>query len=169
MRRSLLVGLSSLRQGENFFEFEHDPQALGLDACEVAENPSFEYLVGTMRELVTVLRDGTRLLIRGRILFRARLLCAVCGVEYEQEFDEELMAEMLDIGRPELLGKDGIEYADETMLTPDDFLDLTALVRDAVHLAIPIAPVCREGCRGVCPECGVDLNAHDCHCRRIRD
>lgn len=166
MKRSLLVGLSSLHQGENLFEFEHEPQSVGLDTCEVAENPSFECLVGTIRERVTVLRDGSRLLIRGRVFFRARLFCAVCGVEHEREFDEELMAEVLDIGRPQPSDDRGIDYADETMLTSNDFLDLTTLVRDAVHLAIPIAPVCREGCRGVCPECGTDLNEDDCNCHR---
>ncbi len=166
MRGSLLVGLSSLRQGENLFEFEHDPRSLGMDACEVAENPSFRCLIGTMHECVTVLRDGTRLLIKGRVTFRARLLCAVCGVEYERDFDEELMSEVLDLGRPELSCENSIDYADETMLV-SDYLDVTALVRDTVHLAIPIAPVCREGCRGVCPECGMNLNEHDCGCHRI--
>ena len=42
-------------------------------------------------------------------------------------------------------------------------LDLEPLAREAILLAAPIAPVCRSECRGLCPECGVDLNAgpHD--------
>lgn len=37
-------------------------------------------------------------------------------------------------------------------------LDLEPLAREAVQLAAPIAPVCRPDCRGLCPECGADLN-----------
>ncbi len=48
-------------------------------------------------------------------------------------------------------------------LTDHHELDLEPLVREAIQLAAPIAPVCRPDCRGLCPECGGDLNAtpHD--------
>ncbi|MEO0078115.1 MAG: DUF177 domain-containing protein [candidate division WOR-3 bacterium] len=32
-------------------------------------------------------------------------------------------------------------------------------------MAIPIAPRCRPDCRGVCPECGANLNEGSCGCR----
>lgn len=38
-----------------------------------------------------------------------------------------------------------------------DLLDLEPVVRDAVVLALPIAPVCGAGCPGLCPRCGVRL------------
>jgi DUF177 domain-containing protein len=37
-------------------------------------------------------------------------------------------------------------------------LDLAGPVRDAISMAEPIAPLCRPDCRGLCPECGADLN-----------
>jgi uncharacterized protein len=42
-------------------------------------------------------------------------------------------------------------------------LDLGPLVRDAISLAEPIAPLCRPDCPGLCPECGADLatGSHD--------
>lgn len=36
-------------------------------------------------------------------------------------------------------------------------LDLEPVVRDALVLALPLQPVCREDCRGLCPECGTRL------------
>ncbi|MBM3314856.1 DUF177 domain-containing protein [candidate division WOR-3 bacterium] len=166
MKRPLLVGLSGLRPGENLLEFEHEPGQLGLDPREVAENPSFERLVGTMRERVTITRDGTRLLVRGRVAFRARLQCAACGTEYERDFDEELGAEVVDLARvPSTPAHRSDPAEPEGLLAGGDLLDLATLVRDAVHLAVPIAPVCRPGCRGVCPCCGADRNEIDCGCR----
>lgn len=48
-------------------------------------------------------------------------------------------------------------------LTDAHELDLGPLVRDAISLAEPIAPLCRPDCPGLCPECGADLasGAHD--------
>jgi uncharacterized protein len=40
-----------------------------------------------------------------------------------------------------------------------DELDLRSWVRDALALALPSQVLCRDDCRGLCPECGVNLNA----------
>ena len=37
-------------------------------------------------------------------------------------------------------------------------LDLEPVVRDAVVLALPLSPLCREDCRGLCPDCGEVLD-----------
>ncbi len=43
---------------------------------------------------------------------------------------------------------------DETGRLIDDYLDLEPVVRDAVVLALPLAPLCQEDCAGLCPDCG---------------
>ena len=48
-----------------------------------------------------------------------------------------------------------------------DQLDLEPMARDAVLLELPLAPLCREGCRGLCPTCGADLNLGDCDCEPV--
>jgi uncharacterized protein len=44
-------------------------------------------------------------------------------------------------------------------------LDLEPMVRDAVGLALPLNPLCRDDCRGLCVRCGKDLNTGPCECR----
>ena len=46
---------------------------------------------------------------------------------------------------------------DEIGQLVDDYIDLEPLLRDAVVLALPLAPVCREDCPGLCPDCGARL------------
>ena len=41
-------------------------------------------------------------------------------------------------------------------------VDLEPVVREAVLLDLPLAPLCREDCAGLCAECGTDRNEHDC-------
>jgi uncharacterized protein len=46
----------------------------------------------------------------------------------------------------------------------DDHIDLGPLVRDAIVLELPMAPLCREDCAGLCPQCGADRNEAPCGC-----
>jgi uncharacterized protein len=51
---------------------------------------------------------------------------------------------------------------EETYLLRGDQIDVEPLVRDAVLLELPLAPLCREACQGLCPECGANRNDDDC-------
>ena len=45
-----------------------------------------------------------------------------------------------------------------------DRIDLAPLAREALLLELPMAPLCRDGCKGLCPTCGADLNNGPCGC-----
>ena len=51
----------------------------------------------------------------------------------------------------------------------DDQLDLKPLVRDALLLELPLAPLCTATCAGLCPTCGADRNIEECACVAPRD
>jgi uncharacterized protein len=52
---------------------------------------------------------------------------------------------------------------DETDELEGDLIDFEPVLRDAVVLALPFQPVCREDCPGLCSECGVHLADHPGH------
>jgi uncharacterized protein len=52
----------------------------------------------------------------------------------------------------------GHTVEDETARMEGDFLDLEPTLRDAVVLALPLTPLCREDCAGLCAECGERLD-----------
>ncbi|MEP7048389.1 MAG: DUF177 domain-containing protein [Ilumatobacteraceae bacterium] len=45
-----------------------------------------------------------------------------------------------------------------------DQVDLARMVRENILLDAPVAPLCRPDCAGLCPTCGIDLNAGTCDC-----
>jgi uncharacterized protein len=49
------------------------------------------------------------------------------------------------------------------------FVDLAPLVHDAILLDLPLAPLCRPDCAGLCPQCGIDRNEASCDCQAPRD
>jgi DUF177 domain-containing protein len=47
----------------------------------------------------------------------------------------------------------------------DDTIDLGEVMREQFFLALPMKPLCRPDCRGLCPVCGKNRNLEQCECR----
>ena len=78
--------------------------------------------------------------------------CARCLDPVEHELDVEVQE--LFVYDPQELRDAG---DDDTPALVGDLLDVEPAVRDAVVLALPVAPLCREDCPGLCVECGARL------------
>jgi uncharacterized protein len=52
----------------------------------------------------------------------------------------------------------------DTAYYRDGVIDLAELVREQLYLALPMKPLCQEACRGLCSECGTNLNSGACAC-----
>lgn len=56
-----------------------------------------------------------------------------------------------------------LSEADEEVYTGRE-IELDPLVREQLLLALPAYPLCREGCKGLCPVCGQNRNERECSC-----
>ncbi len=101
---------------------------------------------------VTVDLDGIDdgVLARFQATVTAQLVCTRCLAEWP----EELSVSAFQVFEEEP-DEDG--YALER-----DTIDLTGPVRDEIALAVPMRPLCRPDCAGLCPTCGNDLNENPC-------
>jgi uncharacterized protein len=91
------------------------------------------------------------ILARGTIEFVAGLSCNRCLTEWSEDGT---------VAFTQLFGPDNDE--DTLPIERDGHIDLEPVVRDEVGLALPLVPLCREDCRGLCPTCGTDLNTAPC-------
>lgn len=48
-----------------------------------------------------------------------------------------------------------------------DYIDLGELLTEQLRLQIPFQPLCKESCKGICPNCGADLNVGRCACAKL--
>lgn len=55
---------------------------------------------------------------------------------------------------------------DEAIVVMDDVLDITEIVETSIISTFPIQRVCMNDCRGLCQECGCNLNYNTCSCRK---
>ena len=62
-----------------------------------------------------------------------------------------------------------VEEDEEQYRVENDTVDLEPVLRDAVVTSLPFQPVCRPDCKGLCSECGVQLNDHPGHRHEVVD
>ena len=88
------------------------------------------------------------LVVRGRVETVLGLTCHRCLTEWQA---------VLDLPVAEAMGFEDDEDADVYRLD-GDVADVEPVLRDVVLLEVPLNPLCREDCRGLCATCGADLN-----------
>jgi uncharacterized protein len=100
-------------------------------------------------ELVLENASGV-LVVRGQAETTLQLTCDRCLTVWSEDLDIEIT---------EALGfdVDGDGYALDR-----DTADLEPVLRDALLLEVPLRPMCRDDCRGICATCGADLNTATC-------
>lgn len=109
---------------------------------------------------------GSEVIIKGSIMAGVELVCSRCLRDFRQEltvpFDvvyhsaDELNADERYQLKPSEL---------ETGFYRGDELDTGELFKEQLLLNCPIKPLCSDSCKGICPQCGVDLNEGICKCR----
>ena len=126
-----------------------DEQVEGL-STELARVPEDRPVQGDL--LLENVIEG--LLVSGPLSGLMTLSCARCLKPFEWGFTLEVH-ELFVAGAT---GQDD-EYPLE-----DGAIDLEPMIRDAVLLAMPFAPLCRAECQGLCERCGGDRNLGECSC-----
>jgi uncharacterized protein len=85
--------------------------------------------------------------------------CGRCLRDIDKSYDFSIQELFLfEEGETVEASDDDDEDADETGRMQGDLIDLEPAVRDAVVLALPVNPLCRQDCPGLCPDCGVHLD-----------
>jgi uncharacterized protein len=129
----------------------------GFDQVDVSDDLSLRQVDG----LVTIGRTPQGLLVQGKFSGSLSLQCVRCLADYEH---------MLHWDLTELYAFNEKSVTDSGLFVPEDAqIDLAPLIRDYALLDVPISPVCRPDCRGLCPACGQNLNERDCGHRPPQD
>ena len=113
---------------------------------------------------------GRSVCLSGRVRTSVGLVCGACLGGFRQTLEVLLVEEFGRDVSPAPASPHGEQELGPVdfmvPLEPGDILDLTEVVRQHLVLALPIAPRCSEACRGLCPQCGTNLNAGVCSCKR---
>jgi len=120
--------------------------------------------------------DGTHAFASGTLRGHLVVACSRCIGPVRLALDEKLRVTFMPPGEmpqeDEAGSEDGAEVAEEDLDTfpfDGERIDLEPVLREQFVLAVPFAPLCREDCKGLCPQCGIDLNTGTCTCEKPVD
>jgi uncharacterized protein len=114
---------------------------------------------------VRLMRTNRSILVKGTLDTEAELTCSRCLGQFECPLVMKLEEEYYPT--TDVITGAPVPVPDEPgLFTIDEHhvLDLTEAVRQYVLLAIPMKPLCKEDCAGLCPYCGHNLNRGPCGC-----
>lgn len=121
-----------------------------LPSVQVSEDLDVSHVQGELR----LTRTAQGLYGQGQIRASTPLECVRCLAP----FDQEIHARVNDL----FVYPPGASSEPLLTIPETAILDLSPLLREYFLLDVPLQPVCRPGCKGLCPECGNNLNETAC-------
>lgn len=120
---------------------------------------------------------GADIYIEGKLTGAFDLSCARCLARYRQPVQETLRLVLEPAGNrvppdadaADALARDGVCLGEELEVGwfRGQEIDLGPYLFELIALSLPVKPLCREDCLGLCPRCGVDRNVEKCHCNEV--
>ena len=110
-------------------------------------------------------------LLQGTVGYEQTLLCMRCLEPFAESVRSDLRLLVEEVGKPG--ARDAAGGADQRELAESelgvvqvvgDDLDMIPLLHEQVLLNLPMKPLCRPDCKGLCPRCGVNRNQGSCDC-----
>lgn len=149
------LNLQELLCGDGVIPFTCEMDPAGL------EFPSITEYLTPITATGRVTSQADVLTLTGETRAKLRCICDRCGREYEREavfpLDTVLAAELEDEENPDVF------------LLQDDCVDLDEVLATAFVLGLDSKLLCRPDCKGVCPQCGHNLNEGPCSCKPEAD
>ena len=130
---------------------------MSFDIDEAQQRLAEDLCVDFVRGIVEFTRTNRGILVRGQLRSQMQLECARCLETFAQPLDLHLEAQF---GLPPIRPQRGPMFP----LGVNGILDLTVALREQIVLDLPMRSLCRPNCRGLCVECGKDLNEGPCGC-----
>jgi len=132
---------------------EFDNQVLGLD--------------GPLSVNIEIYRAGDKFALRGELAGSLIINCDRCLTPYRQDIKTKF--NIFIVRTPQEDEKAEIELLEqdlEVAFTNSDEIELDEIIKEQLYLSIPIKSICKEGCLGLCPVCGSNMNNGDCKCKK---
>ena len=116
-------------------------------------------------------RSEKDVFLNGTIQGRLSGQCGRCLEPYAFSLDREfslVLSPQPALGQEIELGQELREDELSTSFYHGDNIDVSSLVQEQILLTLPSVPLCKEECRGLCAQCGADLNQETCECQRTQ-
>jgi uncharacterized protein len=152
------LDLSKIRQPQQRFDRTFNP-------VDVSMADDAYRIVAPVELGFDIHKDKDKFRLVGRVKTTLELPCSRCLEPYSLPVDQEFDLRYHPHSEASAEAETEVEDEDlETSFYRDEQIDLNDLLREQFYLALPMKPLCREDCKGLCPQCGTNLNTDTCDC-----
>lgn len=149
------------RIGDEPYRWQEKRQVLPaiLERPEVAQ-------LGDVTWEGAITNTGTGHLFQGKLQYQQTLTCQRCLVDFSNPVAVDVELLLVPESDEPMEGEFELEAEDlDIHYVAEGILDTEPLLFEQLQLNVPMRPLCREACAGLCPECGVDRNLESCDCQ----
>lgn len=153
----MIIRIDNIPEEGQRIEGKIDPSAMQLDM------PGYS-LTEALAIAGRATRSGEDVMLEGNLTGSVESQCGRCLSYFKMPVDVAVDVVFAPRREPsgeqtEVIDTDvNISYYD------GNSIDLSQEMNDVILVNLPIKPICREDCKGLCPQCGVDLNTAPCRC-----
>ena len=148
-------------------QFDEDAQTLNRSLSHRPGRDGSEYrLTSPLQVALHYMRSGEDLLFDGTLSADLAGQCARCLEEFPLALSRPFSWVLLPANPQGVFGRE-TELNQEDLAASfysGDSVDVSLLVREQFFLSLPSSPLCQETCKGLCEQCGVNLNSEECSC-----
>ncbi len=155
----MLLDLRGFRGGVDQVARVYPPDAFRLDKEEFR-------IVAPVELTAQVSKDSQKVRLTGRVRTTLETNCGRCLESFAIPVDAPFDLMFLPVSEePATREKEVSDDDVGVSFYKDDAIDLGDVMREQFFLALPMKPLCRPDCQGLCPVCGVNRNRETCNCR----
>lgn len=137
-----------------------------LEMAELAAGPDAYTFAAPISWSVEATNTGDAILVQGTARAEAVTQCARCLEEVSYDMEGDIEGYFVIGAEEEAEAPEDLEGDEFDFLPENRKIDLVPLVVAALLLEVPLVPLCADDCKGLCSQCGANLNEGDCGCAK---
>ncbi|MEO5740667.1 MAG: DUF177 domain-containing protein [Vicinamibacterales bacterium] len=174
------LSLRSLQDAHAHFDTRYEPSLFspvheapasrrsGGEGGPASDDDPFRVIAPVTMSFDVDRQEPGRYRVVGRVTGEIELACSRCLESFTLPIVSDF--DLRYIPRTENIGEGEREVEEDDLATAfydDEHIDLTHLIMEQFQLALPMKPLCKDSCKGLCPECGTNLNTGTCNCSPV--
>ena len=162
----MIIDLRTILEGSRNFEF-----SLDNDWLQNSEQDDPGFALDQILEVnASIYKAGDKFILEGDFRGGVKINCDRCLEPFHYDVKVRFRSVMalisLQNDQPDKrTDKELIEEDLDIDIIKADVIDLTDIVKEQIYLNLPMKLICSSDCRGLCPQCGVNLNLETCSCQ----
>ncbi len=161
----MLIPVEDITVEKKSFVIDESPRWVD-EEIESIDRVDFK-VIDNIKANIVIYRSGSHIVVKGRVNTLLELICSRCIEGFPFRVRHGFQIILLPPPAESSLEEE-IELTKEDMDSEyfwEEHVDLRHVIFEQILLNIPMKPLCKETCKGLCPHCGTNLNSSDCMCK----